>query len=559
MAPRRPAAPTGGAVGGDGNGKSAVVIGGGLVGVCTAYFLRENGYRVTVLDEGRGLAESTSFANAGRFCPTRICTYPLASPKVLSSLATYPARSAFKWASAAFSSLTARTPAEAAAARELQTLSATEEVPGSVQPTVGLVQWGLWFLRNCTSARFAANNCVMRRLAHVSSEATGDLLERLPGGRASVDYRADNLWVYGSEGALRGAVALAQEASLSGFKNWATLDREACARACPPLAPFLDRVARAPGMQPGCLLAHDDYSVDAHKFALQVARLARAPGTQPRQGPPVRFIHNARVTALVDRNGGPTRRGRVAGARYCDASLGGFAATDEDEPVERVVEADHVVVCAGPHARAFLRAVAGANVHLQAMKGCSVELLGVKNGPAVAVADYLCGDLNFQATPVGADTLRLVGFADIESLDEPRPFSIDPLKRESARASYEQRLVERAKIVFPDMTWTSQRAPWCGLRPLTPDGLPILGTLGGFDNLWLNLGHGSIGWTLAAGTGLLLTRDLLARDGLLIKGSYVDTIATRYGLEDCPAMHADRFSLASFFLPTRSTSTSSSF
>ncbi len=160
---------------------------------------------------------------------------------------------------------------------------------------------------------------------------------------------------------------------------------------------------------------------------------------------------------------------------------------------------------------------------------------------------------------MGTDTLRLVGFADIESLDEPRPFSSDPLRREQARVSYEQRLLERAKLVFPGMTWTAQRAPWCGLRPLTPDGLPILGTLGGFDNLWLYIGHGSIGWTLAAGTGFLLTRDLLVRDGLLVKGSYVDTIATRYGLEDCPAMRADRFSLARFFSPTRVASTSSSF
>ncbi len=539
-----------------GNGKRVVVIGAGLVGTCTAHYLWTSGYQVTVVDEGNSPAEATSFANAGRNCPTRIMTYPQASPQILLNFAGLPFRKLRSWIDSPSESKNKNDKSES----ELRDLTATEDVPSSVKLNVPLISWGLWFGRNCTGARWRHNNDLLKKLTHLSGAATADLIASFSGGAASIDYAPENVWVYGTKEQQESALRLGQAASASGYSNWETLDCDECATRYPSLGPFISRVARAPGMEPSCIVAKDDYSVDSRKYALQVASLS-SKSTRP-----IQFQFNSKVSGFDFMPGTRTVK------QVMVTSVTRGSDKEEANATTCAIPTDHVVVCTGPQARVFLRDTLDINLQVQAMKGCSLDLEGVSNGPKASIADYLCGSLNFQATPMGAkhDRLRLVGFADFEDLDGEKSsgvqknlgfIGVDPLARFAPNPNYEERLLARARLVFPGMTWTSVRRPWCGLRPLTPDGLPILGaaTTERGNNVWLNVGHGSIGWTLAAGSGLMLAREILQADNLLSRGSYVERMTKRFGMETCDPLANSRFSWRAFLSPTSSSAGGSSF
>jgi len=489
--------------------KRVVVVGAGLIGVCTGYFLAKEGYDVTIVDENERVAQGTSYSNAGRFCPTKISTYPLANAHVLKQVLTYPA------------TVVSRLMWRQEENQEKNLLEATGDIPSSVTLSSVFIRWGLWYARGCTPARYEFNNKLFRRITLVSNEATRDLMEGLPRGLDSIDFRPDNLWLYGTKESLGLSIKATQGASQSGFANWEVLDCEECSKRYPYLKHYLARIAQTENMHPSCVLAHDDYTVDAYKFAKEVAKCALTYKN------PVKFRFKTLVEGFVlDENKKAT----------------GIIVAGQEEPID----ADHIVLCCGPQAQPFVLKHFGIDLYIQGLRGCAIDLYGVKNGPTVSISDMVCGALNYQTTPYADNRVRLIGFADFVPIPENQDGS-GPLDKVSGNPDYEKILLERTKLVFPDMTWTGMRAPWCGIRPVTPDSLPILGLVPPTQNVWLNVGHGSLGWTFAAGTALLLTREILTADNKLVHNSYVDNLTSRYGLESCSPFSVKRFFAKSFF------------
>lgn len=185
------------------------------------------------------------------------------------------------------------------------------------------------------------------------------------------------------------------------------------------------------------------------------------------------------------------------------------------------VRSDRIIICGGLETGALLsrglrrRGLADAMgswwVHsllpVQPMMGCSIDLTGCSGTvPTMALADYGSGSLNLQMTPMEHGRLRLVGHAIFASRDAATPAHTDAILR-------------RCRHVLPGLHWDGKEThegqgqhhrTWVGLRPMTPDGLPIIGRPPGFENVYVNVGHGAQGWTTSMATAKVLARAIQA-------------------------------------------------
>lgn len=481
-------------------GKEVVVVGGGIIGTCTAHALREAGFRVAVLEARENVALETSYANAGRFCPTLVASYPLSKPEILQEFMSLRGLWRMFWGSSKQDAIIV----------EATKIKPTGSLPSSVEPTQDLLQWGAIFLRNCTTARHDCNNKIFRKLAHLCQDATAALIEQFPGKGSSIDLRADNVWVYGSGESVDKAVTLMQKSSGSGFNRWTELSCEECALAYPFLNTYFSKMKKEE-LKPGCVLAHDDYTADAQKFTNQVKLLCE-------KGPnPVRFWFGQRLQSVIQ-----TPAGRVQ-----------LIVTQGDGAYSTTMEVDHVVLCCGPSTNKTLASLGMPALPILGLRGASVDLYGVKNAPKASIADYVSGPLNFQVTPLGNGAVRLIGFSDFVK-DGAEPASPEQLQR------YETALIARSRSIFPEMTWTSKRQAWSGVRPTTPDSLPIIGRLPGtVENIWINTGHGPVGWTMAAGSARILAHQIALTES---ESPQIHRDLRRYGLDNASAFSPDRFS-----------------
>ena len=116
--------------------------------------------------------------------------------------------------------------------------------------------------------------------------------------------------------------------------------------------------------------------------------------------------------------------------------------------------------------------------------------------PSVPVVDY---DLHAAVVPIGNDRVRAVGTAEFAGFD----LSLDPARLDNLKA-----LLTEIYPQFAADVAAGEFEPWAGLRPVAADGVPLIGRTP-LENLYLNTGHGHLGWTLAAGSGKLLA-DLVA-------------------------------------------------
>jgi D-amino-acid dehydrogenase len=402
-----------------------LVIGSGLLGVSTAWFLAREGCEVTVLDRLGGAAQGTSFANAGMLTPSM--ADPWNSPGIAWRL--------LKWLG-------------------------REDAPFLLRPRAlpAMLGWGLSFLRHSSPARQRASMDANLRLAAFSLATLREL-------RASLNIAYDErdlgtLKVFRDRAAFDTAVA--RDAVLAGLGlELRALSPDEAVALEPALAPARERLA-------GAIHCPADGSGDARAFTLALADHARAAG--------VRFLFDRAVT-----------RFEHAGGRINAAIAGG----------ER--HAAHQFVVAAGSWSAPLLAPLGLSLPVRPVKGYSITLPtgGWSGVPRLPVVDEA---LHAAATPLGA-RLRVAGTAEIAGYDETvRPARIDNLFK---------LLLE----LFPDFPQPLDRAnaqPWAGLRPMSPDGVPRIGALG-YDNLFVNTGHGHLGWTLAAGSGALLADLMLGK------------------------------------------------
>jgi D-amino-acid dehydrogenase len=399
------------------------VLGAGVVGTTTAYFLAQDGHDVVVLDRQKGAGLETSFANGGQISACH--AKPWAGPRV-------PLQT-FLWTFKPDAPLLFK--------------------PWRFDPA--LWSWGLKFLRNCTSERQRINMDRTLRVSLYSRQVLKALRQKT---NIQYDQQVNGiLHVYRSGAEFEeGRHTAAQLASLGLPQD--ILTPEECAKIEPALTPAVKA-----GELTGGLMSGDDESGDARLFTDEMAKLATARGARFRYGVTIRKLEHARnqVTRIVTDQGDETPDAVVL-------SLGSYS----------------------PHLTANL----GLKLPIYPAKGYSItcEIENPEAAPTVSVTD----ETRYMVFSRLGNQLRVAGTAELAGWDTHLdPVRVDPL-------------VRNVKSLFPDASSYKDINAWCGLRPATPDSVPILGATR-FENLFLNTGHGTLGWTMACGSGRAIA-DLIA-------------------------------------------------
>ena len=405
-----------------------IVLGGGVVGVTTAYYLARGGAQVTVIERQDGPALETSFANAGQVSPGY--STPWAAPGI-------PVK-ALKWMLQRHAPLAIR-------------------ADGSLFQ----LQWMAQMLKNCTSTRYAVNKERMTRVAEYSRDClralradTGIEYQQRTRGTLQVFRTAKQL------AAAQNDIAVLRECEVPF--------RELRADELPDVEPAL---AHAQGLVGGLHLPGDETG-DCHQFTTQLAALARAAGVEFRFGTAVQRL---------------TTQGRhVTGVQ-----LGQPGAADGE-----TLEADRVVVALGCASRQLLTTL-GLHLPVYPVKGYSLTV-PIVHETLAPVSTVMDETYKVAVTRLG-EHIRVGGMAELAGHD----LRLNPRRRETLE------MVTHG--LFAGAGDLPAASFWTGLRPMTPDGTPVLGRAPGWDNLLVNTGHGTLGWTMACGSGKLVADLTLGR------------------------------------------------
>lgn len=403
------------------------VLGAGVIGVTTAWYLAAAGHEVTVIERQPAPAQETSFANGGQISVSH--AEPWANPQVFGKL--------LRWLGREDSPLLWRL---------------------RLDPAQWL--WGLRFLRECTPARTRANIGAIVRLGLLSRAALGDLRRQLALSYDQCERGILHIYTDPREfdHALRQAALMRDVGCERLPKSLAE---------CLVIEPAL---ANATLSIVGGIYTPADESGDARQFTETLAQHAAAAG--------VRFRYGENVAALLSENG------RCAGV--CLAS-------------GETVRSDATVLALGSYSPALLRPF-GVRLPVYPAKGYSATIGLPEDFPADAAPTVSLTDDHAKLvySRLG-QRLRIAGTAEFIGYD----LTLNPVRCAA--------LVRRARMLFPALTAAGEPEFWCGLRPATPSNVPLIGELraAGLAGLWLNTGHGTLGWTLACGSAILL-RDLLA-------------------------------------------------
>jgi len=314
-------------------------------------------------------------------------------------------------------------------------------------------RWMARMLANCTEARYAVNKERMMRLAEYSR----DCLVRLRHD-SGVNYEHRELGTLQLFRTQKQLDAAAQDIAVLERCGvpYRLLDRAGCIDAEPGLAASAERIA-------GGLQLPGDETGDCHLFTTRLAEQCRASGVQ--------FRFNCGVQGLLSDGR------RVTGVRLAD----------------EVLRADSYVLALGSYSPQLLRPL-GIDLPVYPVKGYSLTLPVVDSNraPVSTIMDetYKVAVTRF------ADRIRVGGMAELAGFDMRL--------RDPRRATLEMVVGD----LFPGAGDASQASFWTGLRPMTPDGTPVIGS-SCLHNLHLNTGHGTLGWTMACGSGQLLA-DLIS-------------------------------------------------
>jgi D-amino-acid dehydrogenase len=317
---------------------------------------------------------------------------------------------------------------------------------------IHLVRWVLSMLRNCTAARYEINKGRMVRVAEYSR----DVLRAL---RADTGIRYDErmqgtLQLFRTQHQLDGTGADIEVLKRYGVP-WELLDRAGCIRQEPALARVQDKFA-------GGLLLPGDETGDCFKFTGALAQLATTNGVAFRFGTSIRGL-------------------RAAGDRI-----------DAVETAQGAFTADVYLMALGSFSPLMLRPL-GLHIPVYPVKGYSLSVpIGDSPQPAGRAPESTVMDETHKVavTRLG-DRIRAGGTAELSG------YGIE--LHESRRRT----LAHVVTDLFPAGGDMSRASFWSGLRPMTPDGTPVLGPTP-LRNLWLSTGHGTLGWTMATGSGQLM-------------------------------------------------------
>ncbi|HET9644925.1 MAG TPA: D-amino acid dehydrogenase [Burkholderiaceae bacterium] len=392
------------------------VLGGGVIGISTAYHLARRGADVVLIERRSGPALETSFANAGQVSPGY--STPWAAPGI-------PLK-ALKW-------------------------MFQRDAPLAIRPdgTWGQIVWLARMLAQCTSSRYAVNKQRMMRLAEYSRDVLRELRDE---ARLAYEHRSlGTLQLFRSQEQLDAAgrdVEVLRECGVP----FQLLGREELSRA----EPALDRVK---SRLSGGLRLPNDETGDCHLFTRQLADRASGLGV------------SLRVDTEVSRL-------RVEGGR-----LVGIQLTNGD-----LLNVDACVVALGCATPALLKPH-DIEVPVYPVKGYSLTL-PVRDDSSAPVSTVL--DETYKVAVTRFESrIRVGGMAELAGFDL------------ALRARRRRTLEKVLCDLFPGGADLSRAEFWTGLRPMTPDSTPLVGATK-VAGLFLNTGHGTLGWTMAAGSGRLI-------------------------------------------------------
>ncbi|MFQ2422421.1 D-amino acid dehydrogenase [Aeromonas caviae] len=397
-----------------------VVLGGGVVGVTSAWYLAKAGHKVTLLERRDGVALETSHANAGQISPGYAS--PWAAPGI-------PLKAA-KWL--------------------LQ-----RHAPFTVRPTSDPFQlrWMLKMFANCTPAAYAVNKGRMVRLAEYSRDCMKQLR-----GELAFDYEGRQL---GTLQLFRSQAQLdASQRDIAVLEEYGVPYQSLNADGCEEVEPALARVR---GKVVGGLRLPGDETGDCFRFTQALADEARKLG--------VSFVFNCAIDEV-----------EIAKGRAVAVRAG-----------EQRFQADAIVCALGSYGTGFLRPL-GIELPVYPVKGYSLTLpmTDAEGAPRSTVLDetYKVAITRFD------ERIRVGGMAELSGFN----LALNPRRHDT--------LAMVVRDLFPQGGNLEQATFWTGLRPMTPDGTPLVGP-SPIPGLWLNTGHGTLGWTMAAGSGQLLS-DLIS-------------------------------------------------
>jgi D-amino-acid dehydrogenase len=398
-----------------------LILGSGVIGVTSAYYLAQAGHEVTIIDRQPGPGLETSFANAGEISPGYAS--PWAGPGI-------PVK-AVKWLLMQDGPLVLRP---------------------KLDPRMWL--WGAQLLANCTERAYAVNKGRMVRLAEYSRDCLIALRAEL--GLAYDERMQGTLQLFRYQKQLDGA-----HSDIAVLKQYGVpyelLDPAGCVAAEPGLA------TAQVGFVGGLRLPNDETG-DCKIFTEKLAALCAARG--------VSFTYDTGIVAIR------TEGDRITGVETSAGTL----------------SADRYVVALGSHSPLLLRRL-GISLPVYPIKGYSLTV-PITDHNVAPVSTVMDETYKVATTRLG-DRIRIGGTAEIAGYDNAlHPSRRGPLDRS-------------LRDLFPLAGDARKASFWCGLRPMTPDGTPVLGRAGRFPDLYLNTGHGTLGWTMAAGSGRVLA-DLIS-------------------------------------------------
>ena len=393
-----------------------VVLGAGIIGTTSAYFLAKQGHDVTVIDRQNGVSMETSHANAG--CLSYGFTSPWASPGLPLSV--------LKWA------LTGRSPL-------------------IINPNVSIetIKFLYRIYKNCNSRSYEVNKSRMLRLASYSQKA---LLEIETDFDLYYEQRKQGslqlFWDSKEMNKVKKDIAILEKFNIKS----SLLDAEDCVKIEPGLKYVKNKIA-------GGVQFMDDFTGNCYLFSTEIYQKCVEMG--------VNFEFNTEIKSLKINNNNISS-----------------VLTDKGE-----FRADCYSVSLGSYSTKILSKI-GIEIPIYPVKGYSITLpvLSDEDAPQSTIMD----ERNKIAITRLGDSIRVAGMAHLTGFDK------------NLRAKSLESLKSGLDLIFPKSYESSENVNfWTGFRPSTPDGTPIIGPTP-FSNLFLNTGHGTLGWTMSAGSGKLL-------------------------------------------------------
>lgn len=397
------------------------VLGAGVIGITSAWYLAKAGHEVTVIDRQPGPGLETSFANAGEVSPSY--AMPWAAPGI-------PAKAA-KWLFMRHAPLIIR----------------TSEID------FAMMRWLGQMLMNCGSKRHTINRDRMLRLAVYSRRELAAV--RAETKIAYDDRQLGTLQLCGTQRELDARAADIALLKSHGLRC-ELLDRAGCLAIEPGLHASQADFA-------GGVRTPDDETGDCYQFTTKLAALAAKQG--------VNFVNRRVIRRMVSEGG------RIS---HIETDDGPFSA-------------DAYLAATGSYTPALVKSL-GVVLPIYPVKGYSItaDIVDESRAP---VSTLLDGELKVALTRLG-NRVRVGGLAELTGFSEDR----SPRRRATLELALDR--------LFPGGSDVANASFWSGFRPMTPDSTPIVGATH-ISNLFINAGHGTMGWTMACGSARVVA-DLIS-------------------------------------------------